>query len=918
MPALSNVDSDGNTIAGVSGSRWAVIMAMLFGVAGSALVCLALIIDNFVGKPGFGTVQWAMLLTGLFLVLFATAMRYLLLGALREGLGFVTILAQAALLLAVVQIYQIETPIFHNLIFAMVVTGFVAQHFFPEHLRLWLFVTLSVIGMLAALGPIEGTLLLAVGLALIGVCHIPIPLVARVGILLAAGAALAIVRAGATPFDRLETILPILGSIFMFRLAVYLYDMKTGKVPASRAARLSYFFMLPNFAFPFFPVIDQSTWQRSYQTAPSLETYQRGLVWMQIGIAHLLLYRFVNYHIAFDPADVAGFWMFLYYCFANFGLYLKISGLFHLILGCLFLFGFAMPETHSRYYLSFSFVEFWRRINIYWKDFMQKMVFNPVFTWAKRQGFQHLNAIVIAIAAVFFSTWVLHAYQWFWLRGTLLFSAPDVLFWLALGVFLVIQTVHDSRPTLQGRWSLIGPSAFKALRTVATMTTLVVLWSMWSSESMIEWFFLLGRSGLTLLNPLSQGTLSDYLSSALFLTFLAVIVALSLGYTFGLVSAPQPAGGRGVVGRRPGFERGRHALMTCGICAALIAPQVPTVKALLPISARVLADDMATVRLSTREQAKVERGYYENLTDVRIANSDLLLMRQIGATKDFDELPMVNRLDNYLHYVLKPNFVGQIEGATLSTNAMGLRDREYSIATPPGKRRVALVGDSRAMGMGVGDNETFENLVEDSLNARLGGKIEVLNFGVAGYDVMQKTLSLDRVISEFKPEIVLYLAHNADLELRRRNAVQIGKGVRPGDFVNPIIMSSGVETGMAPEAILEILNGYLSDIAEASYAEFVRKAHAGGALPVWIYLPSTERYPEPLPQDRELRELAQSAGFVTIDLYDIYNSVEGDITRLWISDGDDHPNAEGHRLIAQRLEAEILARPEIMQILDPH
>jgi hypothetical protein len=38
---------------------------------------------------------------------------------------------------------------------------------------------------------------------------------------------------------------------------------------------------------------------------------------------------------------------------------------------------------------------------------------------------------------VFFATWVLHAYQWFWIRGSYLLAWNDVLFWAILAVLVM-------------------------------------------------------------------------------------------------------------------------------------------------------------------------------------------------------------------------------------------------------------------------------------------------------------------------------------------------------------------------------------------------------------------------------------------------------------------------------------------------
>ena len=62
----------------------------------------------------------------------------------------------------------------------------------------------------------------------------------------------------------------------------------------------------------------------------------------------------------------------------NYLLYLQVSGQFHMACGMLHLFGYQLPETHHRYLLATGFTDYWRRINIYWKDFMVRVVFNPV------------------------------------------------------------------------------------------------------------------------------------------------------------------------------------------------------------------------------------------------------------------------------------------------------------------------------------------------------------------------------------------------------------------------------------------------------------------------------------------------------------------------------------------------------------
>jgi hypothetical protein len=78
-----------------------------------------------------------------------------------------------------------------------------------------------------------------------------------------------------------------------------------------------------------------------------------------------------------------------------------------------------------------------------------------------------------------------------------------------------------------------------------------------------------------------------------------------------------------------------------------------------------------------------------------------------------------------------------LEGAKVALNAHGYRGRELRPRRPAGSRRVLVIGDSIAFGLGVADDETFAHL----LDARTNG-FEVANLGVMGYGPEQELLVL--------------------------------------------------------------------------------------------------------------------------------------------------------------------------------
>jgi alginate O-acetyltransferase complex protein AlgI len=174
-----------------------------------------------------------------------------------------------------------------------------------------------------------------------------------------------------------------------------------------------------------------------------------------------------------------------------------VSGQFHMACGMLHLFGFQLPATHHRYLLATGFTDYWRRINIYWKDFMVRIFFNPVVFRLKR--WPQPAALGLATLTVFLATWFLHAYQSYWLRGTWGFTVPDALFWGILGVLVLVNVQLDARRSnargacQRAMTPVPRELALRTLKVAGTFTTVALLWSLWSSPSLTAWLDMLHR-----------------------------------------------------------------------------------------------------------------------------------------------------------------------------------------------------------------------------------------------------------------------------------------------------------------------------------------------------------------------------------------------------------------------------------------
>jgi hypothetical protein len=411
---------------------------------------------------------------------------------------FLPVMLQLGLLVGLANVYNLEGRGFH-LLLAIATAALPVHYLLPFRWKKPFFVGASIVGLTWVFGTSTAVVVLPIALGLIGLCLTPLPWLAKVVGVLGVGVGLGLIQAGVIESSLPSPVLPLLGTMFMFRLIIFLYELKHAKKPEPTGDVLSYFFLLPNYCFLHFPVVDYRTMQRGYFSGEIHAVQRDGLKMMLRGFIHLLLYRFVYHELLISPDQVAGPGSLARFLTCNYLLYLHVSGQFHIACGMLHLFGFKLPETHHHYLLATSFTDYWRRINIYWKDFMVRVFFNPVAFRLKRRP--QWQALAAATTVVFVATWFLHAYQSFWLSGSWHFSVPDALFWSILGVFVLINVQLDARRSRVRRKVKTTPSTSARLRgglawsakVAATFVTISLLWSLWTSPSLDAWLAMLRR-----------------------------------------------------------------------------------------------------------------------------------------------------------------------------------------------------------------------------------------------------------------------------------------------------------------------------------------------------------------------------------------------------------------------------------------
>lgn len=106
-----------------------------------------------------------------------------------------------------------------------------------------------------------------------------------------------------------------------------------------------------------------------------------------------------------------------------------------------------------------------------------------------------------------------------------------------------------------------------------------------------------------------------------------------------------------------------------------------------------------------------------------------------------------------LRYELVPLAENRAWDANVKINSHGFRDKEYPLQK--GERyRIVVIGDSITFGIGLDLEETYPELLEESLS-RFARPVDVLNLGVGGYDAVQDVAQLEHSGLRFAPDLVI-------------------------------------------------------------------------------------------------------------------------------------------------------------------
>ncbi|MFM7318248.1 MAG: SGNH/GDSL hydrolase family protein [bacterium] len=336
--------------------------------------------------------------------------------------------------------------------------------------------------------------------------------------------------------------------------------------------------------------------------------------------------------------------------------------------------------------------------------------------------------------------------------------------------------------------------------------------------------------------------------------------------------------------------------------------------------------------MKSAEMGRESAGYYEGLIGGDDSATGSLERAIVGQPSDWVHFADsgVSQLvtNDILQFILLPNVSRSLFGKQFTTNEFRLRDRPTTTEKPPGTIRIALLGASMDMGWGVATDKTYENRLEDWLNAQAKARgdhrrFEILNFAVAAYSPTQRVVTYQRVARKFKPDMIFYATTLLDPRLTE---------IHLGDCLNnrvdltpfPLLASTVAESGFDPANLKRDPAGrwleknqfknwiepFRDDLNQKILGSLVEAARHDHIPVVCLIIPRAGRNDLPHLRAAGVARQVQSAQAFNIPVWDLTDSFDHDDSgKLSVAEWDDHPNTRGHGLIYADLVRHLLNDP---------
>ncbi len=260
-------------------------------------------------------------------------------------------------------------------------------------------------------------------------------------------------------------------------------------------------------------------------------------------------------------------------------------------------------------------------------------------------------------------------------------------------------------------------------------------------------------------------------------------------------------------------------------------------------------------------------------------------------------------------------------------NRWGLRDQNYDEQKPAGRKRVLMLGDSFTFGMGVPDDRLiFPEILERKLTERRLGiapdGVEILNAGLPATLTGDWVKTWHRVGPKFDPDLVVVVFFLRDgtetmfipeffMRIRANIVARNERSFLYGHSHTYRLLRDRLDRrDIANDYTKRFLNGYFGSVSQTAEWHRARRnltelrdlTRAHGAKFGLVIFPVLVELDEGYPFQPICDLVVEFGNSIDVPVHNLLDVFMGrDASRLWVSPMDQHPNADGHALVAEAL-----------------
>ncbi|MAF50517.1 MAG: hypothetical protein CMH64_00325 [Nanoarchaeota archaeon] len=268
---------------------------------------------------------------------------------------------------------------------------------------------------------------------------------------------------------------------------------------------------------------------------------------------------------------------------------------------------------------------------------------------------------------------------------------------------------------------------------------------------------------------------------------------------------------------------------------------------------------------------------------------------------------------------LIPNAEGYFKDHYTKINKDGFRDnKDYSVKKPRDVLRIISLGASFTFGEGVDLEDTYSKQLEVSLNNYCEDKIEVLNMGVSGYNMVYELETLKEKGLKYGPDLIMVnLFSRPNVQYRyfplkdslKRHSYLFAYLRKKYQIVNLKYLTAKSEQVEGGEIFVNTIG---REQNEKTLQEFIDIGKGKDVSILFLYFPILEDEEDFVDPDVEfyknMLEYLESVNEDNLDLTDAF--VGKNFEDLWVSKNNHHPNRKGHEIAAEELHNHIVKKIE--------